>query len=192
VSLPYPSPRSMRLTSRIPIPVNLKRKDLKAELARAVSSTYYNPTTGTSVSVRVATPSTSTPAQAIENLLEAIPQVVAQIQDEWENILSIGIKTSNSVFLPVYSAKLDGRFDGSTKKDSKSDVEMEESPAPVSAPVPAKKEAVKQKTKSVAAEAAGKEKKKSSTIGSGSVAKKSKQGVLGKEGKAGKAGKAKA
>jgi ribosome biogenesis protein UTP30 len=182
----------MRLTSRIPIPVNLKRKDLKAELARAVSSTYYNPTTGTSVSVRVATPSTSTPAQAIENLLEAIPQVVAQIQDEWENILSIGIKTSNSVFLPVYSAKLDGRFDGSTKKDSKADVEMEESPAPVSAPVPAKKEAVKQKTKSVAAEAAGKEKKKSSTIGSGSVAKKSKQGVLGKEGKTGKAGKAKA
>ena len=181
----------MRLTSRIPIPVNLKRKDLKAELARAVSSTYYNPTTGTSVSVRVATPSTSTPAQAIENLLEAIPQVVAQIQDEWENILSIGIKTSNSVFLPVYSAKLDGRFDGSTKKDSK-DVEMEESPAPVSAPAPAKNEAVKQKTKSVAAEAAGKEKKKSSTIGSGSVAKKSKQGVLGKEGKAGKASKAKA
>lgn len=180
------------LTSRIPIPVNLKRKDLKAELARAVSSTYYNPTTGTSVSVRVATPSTSTPTQAIENLLEAIPQVVAQIQDEWENILSIGIKTSNSVFLPVYSAKLDGRFDGSTKKDSKADVEMEESPAPVSAPVPAKKEAVKQKTKSVAAEAAGKEKKKSSTIGSGSVAKKSKQGVLGKEGKTGKAGKAKA
>jgi len=179
------------LTSRIPIPVNLKRKDLKAELARAVSSTYYNPTTGTSVSVRVATPSTSTPAQAIENLLEAIPQVVAQIQDEWENILSIGIKTSNSVFLPVYSAKLDGRFDGATKKDTK-DVEMEESPAPVSAPAPAKKEAVKQKTKSVAAEAAGKEKKKSSTIGSGSVAKKSKQGVLGKEGKAGKAGKAKA
>ena len=178
------------LTSRIPISVNLKRKDLKAELARAVSSTYYNPTTGTSVSVRVATPSTSTPAQAVENLLEAIPQVVAQIQDEWENILSIGIKTSNSVFLPVYSAKLDGRFDGSTKKDSKADVEMEESPAPVSAP--AKKEAVKQKTKSVAAEAAGKEKKKSSTIGSGSVAKKSKQGVLGKEGKAGKAGKAKA
>jgi ribosome biogenesis protein UTP30 len=179
-----------RLTDRIPISVNLKRKDLKAELARAVSSTYYNPTTGTSAAVRIATPSTSTSAQAVENLLEAIPQVVAQIQDEWDNILSIGIKTSNSVFLPVYSAKLDGRFD--TKAKDGKDVEMEESPAPVSAPEPVKKEAVKQKTKSVAADSAGKEKKKSSTIGSGSIAKKSKQGVLGKEGKAVKAGKAKA
>lgn len=173
----------------------MKRKDLKAELARAVSSTYYNPTTGTSVSVRVATPSTSTPAQAVENLLEAIPQVVAQIQDEWDNILSIGIKTSNSVFLPVYSAKLDGRFEVPTKADGK-DVEMEveaeeAAPAPVAAPTP-KKEAVKTKTKAVTTDLAGKEKKKSSTIGSGSVAKKSKQGVLGKEGKAGKAGKSRA
>jgi ribosome biogenesis protein UTP30 len=170
----------------------LKRKDLKAELARAVSSTYYNPTTGTSVSVRVATPSTSTPAQAVENLLEAIPQVVAQIQDEWDNILSIGIKTSNSVFLPVYSAKLDGRFEIPTKEDGKDvemEVEAEASPVPAPAPTP-KKDAVKTKTKAVTTELAGKDKKKSSTIGSGSVAKKSKQGVLGKEDKVGKAGKA--
>jgi ribosome biogenesis protein UTP30 len=159
---------------------------LKAELARAVSSTYYNPTTGTSVSVRIATPSSSTPAQAVENLLEAIPQVVAQIQDEWENILSIGIKTSNSVFLPVYSAKLDGRFDGSkTQQDGEMEVEAEEAspaPAPVAAP---KKEATKTKVKAAPVEAT-KEKKKTSTIGSGSIAKKSKQGVLGKAAKTGK------
>ena len=33
---------------RQPIPVNLKRKDLKAELGRAISSTYFHPSTGTS------------------------------------------------------------------------------------------------------------------------------------------------
>ena len=33
---------------RQPIPVNLKRKDLKAELGRAISATYFHPSTGTS------------------------------------------------------------------------------------------------------------------------------------------------
>lgn len=34
--------------SRVPIPVNLKKKDLKTELAKAIESTYYHPSTGTS------------------------------------------------------------------------------------------------------------------------------------------------
>lgn len=162
---------------------------MKAELARAVSSTYYNPTTGTSASVRIATPSTSSSSQALENLLEAIPQVVAQIQDEWDNILSIGIKTSNSVFLPVYSAKLDGRFDPSASA-AKADVEMEveeaePTPAPAPAPVEKKPKAKEQtKTKAAAAAAVPESRKKSSTIGSG--AKKTKQGVLGKTSKVSK------
>jgi ribosome biogenesis protein UTP30 len=35
-------------TLRTPIPVNLSRKDLKAELGRAINSTYFHPSTGTS------------------------------------------------------------------------------------------------------------------------------------------------
>lgn len=31
-----------------PIPVNLQRKDLKAELGRAIACTYFHPSTGTS------------------------------------------------------------------------------------------------------------------------------------------------
>lgn len=168
----------------MPISVNLKRKDLKAELARAISSTYYSPTTGTSLSIRVATPSSSSTSQTLENLLEAIPQVVALIQDGWENILSLGIKTSNSVFLPVYSAKLDGRFDEPASKSAgkeDSEMEVEEAPAKV-AKVEQKKEEVKQKTKSKTTSAVTadiKEKKKSSTIGSGSAARKTKAGVVG-------------
>ena len=37
-----------RAHPRQPIPVNLQRKDLKAELGRAISSTYFHPSTGTS------------------------------------------------------------------------------------------------------------------------------------------------
>jgi ribosome biogenesis protein UTP30 len=162
---------------------------LKAELARAISSTYYNATTGTSASIRIATPSTSSTSQALENLLEAIPQVVAQIQDEWDNILSIGIKTSNSVFLPVYSAKLDGRFDpsASATAGAKGDVEMEVEeavPAPVQAMEKKPKAKEQVKTKAAAAAATAEPRKKSSTIGSG--AKKTKQGVLGKTSKVSK------
>ena len=103
------------------------------------------------------------------------------IQDGWENILSLGIKTSNSVFLPVYSAKLEGRFDESPsasksvvggKTDSEMEVEVEE-------PAKVEKKDIKQKTKSKSADVEVKEKKKSSTIGSGSAARKSKAGVVG-------------
>ena len=45
--LPWPSGRT-RAHPRQPIPVNLQRKDLKAELGRAISSTYFHPSTGTS------------------------------------------------------------------------------------------------------------------------------------------------
>lgn len=46
------------------------------------------------------------------------------IPDGWENILSVGIKTSKSVLLPVWSAKLDGRF-GVGKGEADVDVEMD-------------------------------------------------------------------
>lgn len=172
---------------RVPISVNLKRKDLKAELARAISSTYFTPTTGTSVSVRVATPSSTSSTQTLENILEAIPQIVALIQDGWENILSLGVKTSNSVFLPVYSAKLEGRFDGSKSEAGKADSEMDVEEQELDEPKVAERKAAvtKPKTKTKASSGAGagsadvKEKKKSSTIGSGSAARKTKQGVVG-------------
>lgn len=62
-------------------------------------------------SIRIATLNTSTHAQTLDNLLAAIPQAVAQQKGGWDNVLSLGIKTSNSVLLPVWSAPLDGRFD---------------------------------------------------------------------------------
>lgn len=154
----------------------MKRKDLKTELARAISSTYYHATTGTSVSVRVATPSSSTTTQTLANILEAIPQIVALIPEGWENILSLGIKTSNSVFLPVYQSKLEGRFDAPASKEQDEGMEVEEE---VPATKKAKKEPEAAKAKTKAAGTGVKEKKKSSTIGSGAAARKTKQGAVG-------------
>jgi ribosome biogenesis protein UTP30 len=75
-------------------------------------------------SIRIATPEHTSAAQTLENLLAATPAVVALIQDGWENVLSIGIKTSTSVLLPIYSAQLEGRFAIPPKSDEDGDVSM--------------------------------------------------------------------
>lgn len=133
--------------------------------------------------------------------------MVAQIPDGWENVLSLGIKTSSSVFLPVWSSKLDGRFESSAKGDD-ADVEMaqpdvkekgkKKAVAAETEDVKSSGEAVKKvKAKAVAAvdtpvkakkalaagesKSAGKEgKKKSSTLGTGGAGKRAKEAVLGK------------
>ncbi|BEI80467.1 hypothetical protein CcaverHIS002_0109960 [Cutaneotrichosporon cavernicola] len=134
---------------KTPIPVNVLRKDLKAELGRAIACTYFHPSTGTSHSVRIATPSVTT---AEETLVGG-----------WDNVLSVGIKTSTSVLLPVWNAPLTGRF-----KNTEDEMEVEE-PKPKAKAVEKPKAAVKEK----AAPAL----KKSSTVGSG--AKKAKAAVVG-------------
>ncbi|ESK82560.1 u3 snornp-associated protein cic1 utp30 family protein [Moniliophthora roreri MCA 2997] len=112
-----------------PIPVCLTRKDLKAELERAISSTYMNQNKGTVVSIKIGTISQK-PSQILDNLKEAIPAIASSIKGGgggWDNIQSLGIKTSNSVHLPIWSCSLDGdeggRYDGLTAVDD--DVEME-------------------------------------------------------------------
>ncbi|KAG5719246.1 putative ribosome biogenesis protein C8F11.04 [Termitomyces sp. T112] len=89
-----------------PIPVCLKRKDLKGELERAVSSTYMNQNRGTCTSVKVATLS-HTPKQILENLKVALPAITRHIMNGWDNIQALHIKTNSSVSLPIWSCTLD-------------------------------------------------------------------------------------
>ena len=63
-----------------PIPVCLKRKDLKGELERAISSTYMNQNQGTCTSIKIATLSHK-PSQVLANLQKALPTIVANIKD---------------------------------------------------------------------------------------------------------------
>ncbi|KAG8773508.1 hypothetical protein FRC12_002504 [Ceratobasidium sp. 428] len=88
-----------------PIPVNLQKKDLKAELERAVSSTYMHQNQGTCTSIKIA-PISFTPAQVLENLTTALPNVIKHIKGGWDNVQSLYIKTSTSVSLPIWSCEL--------------------------------------------------------------------------------------
>ncbi|KAK4686320.1 ribosome biogenesis protein UTP30, partial [Tremellales sp. Uapishka_1] len=159
-----------------PIPVNMLRKDLKDELARAISSTYFYPSTGTSHSIRISTPSSTTPAKTLENLLAAVPVAVNLLPEQWSNVLSIGIKTSSSLLLPIFSSKLDGRFKDveSAGKDVEMVVEEEKKEEPV-------KKVQKKVEVSKGGKLAGKgDKKKVSSVGGGGAGKRAKSAAVGK------------
>ncbi|KAG6812717.1 hypothetical protein H0H92_001078 [Tricholoma furcatifolium] len=89
-----------------PIPVCLKRKDLKGELERAVSSTYMNQNRGTCTSIKFATLSHN-PKQVLANLKTALPAIAKHIAGGWDNIQALHIKTNSSVSLPIWSCTLD-------------------------------------------------------------------------------------
>ena len=74
--------------------------------------------------LRIATAIHHNADQVLDNLLAALPAVVSKIPDGWENIKSVGIKTSGSTFLPVWTvdpSKLYGSDDVDVKVKSKSE-----------------------------------------------------------------------
>jgi len=89
-----------------PIPVCLTKKDLKGELEGAISSTYMHHNNGTCTSIKIAL-SSETAQHMIENLVIALPAVVANTREGWENVQSLHIKTSRSVSLPIWSCDLE-------------------------------------------------------------------------------------
>ncbi|GAA5846575.1 hypothetical protein JCM3766R1_007116 [Sporobolomyces carnicolor] len=98
-----------------PIPVAMTRKDLKAELERAIASTYMQVTTGTSISIKLGTTSLHSRQELVDNLLSVLPYVASRIPNapaSFSNVQSLHIKTSTSTSLPIYNAKLEDRFTG--------------------------------------------------------------------------------
>ncbi|KAI0351400.1 ribosomal protein L1 [Trametes cingulata] len=118
-----------------PIPVCITRKDLKGELERAISSTYFHQNQGTCTSVKIGTLSQK-PAQVLANLQTALPEVVKHIKGGWDNVQSFFIKTNSSAALPIWqcdlSAEAGGRWEGlvagaSEDEDAEMDDAEEES-----------------------------------------------------------------
>ncbi|GAA6034762.1 hypothetical protein JCM8097_001157 [Rhodosporidiobolus ruineniae] len=97
-----------------PIPVALQRKDLKAELERAIASTYMNVGTGTSLSIKLGTTSLHSQPELLANLRAVLPFLASRIPNTpgtFSNILSLHLKTSTSTSLPIYNASLASAFE---------------------------------------------------------------------------------
>lgn len=90
-----------------PIPVTLRRADLKAELERAISSTYLRINKGTSYAIKIGSLDAHTPEQLRENLLAVIPHLAARLpMGGWDNVQSLHIKTTTSMALPLWNCSL--------------------------------------------------------------------------------------
>ncbi|CAG8539482.1 9440_t:CDS:2, partial [Ambispora leptoticha] len=88
-----------------PIPVNLKSNNLKNEINRACNSTYLHFTPGNCFSVKIGK-TTMSSHQIYENIMEVVPHLVEKMPRKKRNIKSLGVKTGDSVLLPIYNSPL--------------------------------------------------------------------------------------
>ncbi|OLY77689.1 putative ribosome biogenesis protein [Smittium mucronatum] len=85
-----------------PVIVNLTKPDLAHELTKALNSTYFFSATGSSLSVKIGVSNLSTD-QLSQNIIHALPFIVDRIPKKALNIKYLGIKSPNSVALPIYT-----------------------------------------------------------------------------------------
>lgn len=90
-------------SNKLPLPLNLKRKNLREHLQCAVGGAILRPTAGTCLSLQCAS-STQEIADAADNVITVVEKVVARTRGHWENVQAIHLRTVNSVALPIYTA----------------------------------------------------------------------------------------
>jgi len=85
-----------------PVQINFSNPaQLPALVKTVISSTYFH-FGGKNISIRVG--HTGMPAtHVLENILEGLPFAIEKLQNEWKDVHSIHLKTSDSAALPVYS-----------------------------------------------------------------------------------------
>ncbi|KAJ2077392.1 proteasome-interacting protein cic1 [Coemansia sp. RSA 988] len=90
-------------SKKLPAPVNLKASNLKEEMNRALSCTYFRPTKGTCNAVKIGM--TSMSASDLAKNIEIATELIAKcIPKGWDNIQTIGIKTGTSLTLPIFNS----------------------------------------------------------------------------------------
>lgn len=88
---------------RLPIAVDLAKKDLKTEILRAACGAHYRQSTGNSNSVQLGT-TTQSAQEIVANIVAGVEQMVEHIPGKWGNVQSLMLRTTNSVALPFYNA----------------------------------------------------------------------------------------
>ena len=92
---------------------------LPSIITKIVSSTYCN-LKGTNVSIRFGHLGMSA-EQVLDNMLEGVACFVSKLKNEWKDVHSIHIKTSDSASLPVYSKSTDAMLQYIAQKSAPSE-----------------------------------------------------------------------
>jgi len=88
---------------KLPVPINLKKKDLRAELEQICGGSFFRHSSGTSNSFKVGSASQGARA-LVENVMAAVDQVVKLTPKKWSNVQALHLRATNSVALPFYNA----------------------------------------------------------------------------------------
>ncbi|XP_027342471.1 ribosomal L1 domain-containing protein 1-like [Abrus precatorius] len=94
---------------KIPVPLDLKKKNWKEQVERACSSAMLFVRTGTCSVVRVAKLRMERD-EIVENVVAAIEGVAEVVPKKWENVRSFHVKLLESLALPIYQAVPDVRL----------------------------------------------------------------------------------
>jgi len=88
---------------KLPVPINLTREAaLPFAIQKALNATYMTINTGTCVSIRAGHTGME-PKKLTENIIAIANVAVSKIPRSWANIQMIGVKTADSISLPVYN-----------------------------------------------------------------------------------------
>ncbi|KAE9621549.1 putative ribosomal protein L1 [Lupinus albus] len=112
---------------KVPLPLDLQKKNWKEQVEKACSSGLLTLRSGTCSVVRVAKLSMERD-EIVENVVAAIGGVVEIIPKKWENVRSFHVKLLESLALPVYQAVPDIklRIDGSKAEEEEGEMKKYE------------------------------------------------------------------
>jgi len=86
-----------------PVSINLKKKDLRAELEKVCGGSLYRHSAGTSNSFKVGKTSQGA-NELVDNVVAAVEQAVALTPKKWSNVQALHLRSTNSVALPFYNS----------------------------------------------------------------------------------------
>lgn len=101
--LPQRLGKSFQQRKSVPFPINLKKPNLKAEFEQVLSSTHFRLGRGTTFTVKIGRLSMSS-HELVENIEICMHGVAERIPSGWKNILTLNIKTCDSVALPIFNS----------------------------------------------------------------------------------------
>ncbi|KAJ7340318.1 Ribosomal L1 domain-containing protein 1 [Desmophyllum pertusum] len=88
---------------KFPVPVDLKKTNLKKEMDKVLQCSLMTLGHGPCSAIKVAHTG-QTIEQAVENVVSAVSEIARIVPRGWNNIQSLNLKTSDSISLPIYTS----------------------------------------------------------------------------------------
>jgi len=88
---------------KFPIPVDLKKTNLKKEIGKVLQCSLMSLGHGPCSAIKVAHTG-QTIEQSVENVVSAVSEIAKIVPRGWNNIQSLNLKTSDSISLPIYTS----------------------------------------------------------------------------------------